>query len=61
MESTMVTTATRPSGIAATASEIASMNVSIMTFMLMCPALITPRAKMNMQIPITTLVRILES
>ena len=61
MESTIVTTATRPSGIAATASDIASMKVSIMTSMLMCPALITPKAKMNMHIPMTSLVRILES
>ena len=61
MDKTIVTTATRPSGIAATASEIASMKVSIMTSMLMVPALMTPRAKMITQITRTSLVRILES
>ena len=61
IESTIVTTATSPSGIAATASEIASMKVSIMTSMLRRPALITPRAKMNAQMTSTSFVRIFES
>ena len=58
IESTIVTTATRPSGIAATASEIASMKVSIMTSMLRRPALITPSANMNAHMTSTSLVSI---
>ena len=61
IERTIVTTATSPSGIAATASEIASMKVSIMTSMLSSPALMTPSTKIKRQMPRTSFVRIFES
>ena len=59
IERTIVTTAARPSGIAATARLTATINVSIITSGVNSPALITPTANITTQIPRTSHVRIL--
>ncbi len=65
IESTIVTTAARPSGIAATARETATINVpSIPSKVTPAPVTalrITSRAKINTQIPSTRKERIFES
>ena len=60
MESTMVTTAARPSGIAATARDTATIKVLRMVSPLI-PERNSPTAKITAQIPITRRVRILLS
>ncbi len=64
MDSTMVTTATRPSGMAATASETATMKVSMTrrgSAMNSAPCLMKSTMKMKMQMPMTPIVRMRES
>ena len=65
MESTMVTTAARPSGIAATARETATMKVLKMVSPVIPSGVILarnrPTAKITAQIPTTSTVRILLS
>ena len=56
MDSTMVTTAARPSGMAATARLTAIMKVSIITSKVSLPARSTPTAKMAAQMPSTSQV-----
>ena len=61
MESTTVTTAARPSGMAATARETATMKLSRMTSNSNPPARSICTAKMTTQMPRTSQVRILLS
>ena len=60
MESTIVTTAASPSGIAATARETATIKV-LRIVSLLIPARIRPTAKITAQMPTTRTVRILLS
>ena len=59
MDRTTVTTVARPSGMAATASETATMKVSRMVEALNSPAVIRLKMKMKMQMPMTSLVSVL--
>ena len=61
MERTIVTTAARPSGIAATARLTASMKVSSSTSAENFPARMTPVTNMTIQMAMTIYVRILDS
>ena len=61
IESTTVTTAARPSGMAATARETATMKLSSTTLKLSPPARSICTANMTTQMPSTSQVRILES
>jgi len=61
MERTMVTTATKPSGIAATARLIASKNISRTLFLEKPPFFNAPKTNMNMQIPSTAMLSTLLS
>ena len=61
MESTIVTTATRPSGIAATARLTAIINVSRKTAPVMSPARIRLTPKITTHIASTRTVRIFDS
>ncbi len=61
MDSTMVTTATRPSGMAATARDTATMKVFSTTSPLRLPVRMRPTAKMTTQMASTSLVRMRES
>ena len=61
MDSTIVTTAARPSGMAATASDTAIMNESTIRSMLKLSARSSCTAKMTTQMPSTSHVRMRES
>ena len=61
MDSTMVTTVARPSGMAATARLTATRKVSRTTWPFRLPAFSRLKAKMNTQMPRTSQVRILLS
>ena len=61
MDSTTVTTVARPSGMAATASETATMKVLSTVFRVNSPATTRSKMKMNTQMASTSLLMVLPS